>query len=86
MTKPNKVSLETTPQVDLPRVEPPKIELPIHENKLLDEDDDQATSTLPDLSIEPEEQKDTSLTDIWDHAIDTLFKPSAFHPDGRNLK
>ena len=86
MAKPEEVSLEATPQAELPRVEPPKIEIPNHENKLFDEDDDQATSTIPDLSIEPEEQKDTSLTDILDHAIDTLFKPSAFHPDGRSLK
>ena len=69
MAKPKEVSLEATSQV-----ESTKIGLPNDDNKLFEEDDDQATSTIPDLSIEPEEEKDTSLTGVWDHAIDSLFK------------
>ena len=52
MAKPKEVSLEATPQaVTL------KAELPNEENKLLDEDDDQATSSIGDLSTEPEEAR-----------------------------
>ena len=86
IAKQEEVSLETTPQADLPKVEPPKIELTNNENKLFDEDDDQATLSMSDLSIEPEEEKDTTLSGVWDHAIGTLFKLSVFHPDGMSLK
>ena len=53
VAKPEEVSLEVTPQAV-----PPKVELPNDENKLFGEDDDQATSCIPDLSMEPEEAKD----------------------------
>ena len=78
MAKPKDICLATTPHADLPMVEPPKIELPNDENKCFDEDDIQVTCTIPDLSIEAEEEKDTSLTGVWDHVIDTLFKLPAF--------
>ena len=81
MAKPKKFSLEASSQA-----ESPKIELPNDEIRLFDEGDDHVTSTIPDLSIEPEEERETSLTGVWDHVIDTLFKLSAFHPDGRSLK
>ena len=86
MAKPKDVSLELTPQTELPMVDPPKVKLSNDENKSFDEDDDQATSTIPDLSIEPEEERETSLIGVWDHTIDTLFKLSSLHPDGRSLK
>ena len=85
-SKPKEISFKATPQPALPKAELPKIELPNDENKLFDEADAQATSTIPDLSIGPEEEKDTSLTGVWDQAMDTLFELSAFHPDGRSLK
>ena len=50
MAKPKEVSLEATPQAVSP-----KVKLPNDENKLFDEDDDQATSSIADLSKEPEE-------------------------------
>ena len=74
------VSLEAPPQAVAP-----KVELPNDENKLFDEDDDQATSSIAGLSTEPEEAKEPSLNGIWDHAIDTLFKVSTFYPDGKSL-
>ena len=80
MAKPKEVSLESTPQAVAP-----KIELPNNENKFFNEDDDQATSSIPELSTEPEEAKEPSLIGVWDHAIDTLFKLSTFHPDDKNL-
>ena len=81
MAKPKEVSLETPPKTELP-----KVELPKNENKLLDEDDELGTSTVPDLSVASEEEKEISLTTVWDHAIDTLFKLSTIHPDGRSVK
>ena len=36
MAKPKEVSLEVTPQDELPRVTAPKVELPNDENKLFD--------------------------------------------------
>ena len=80
VAKPKEVSLEATSQAVTP-----KVELPNDENKLSDEDDDQATSSIPDLSMEPKETKEPYHIDVWDHAIDTLFKLSTFHPDGKSL-
>ena len=80
MAKPKEVSLEATPQAVIP-----KVELPNNENKLFGEDDDQATSSMADLSIEIKEIKEPSLIGVWDHAIDTFFKLSAFYPDGKSL-
>ena len=55
------------------------------ENKLFDEDDELGASTIADLSISSEEEE-TSLNNVWDHAIDTLFKLSTIHPDGNSLQ
>ena len=35
--------------------------------------------------MEPKEAKEPSLIGVWDHAINTLFKLSTFHPDGKSL-
>ena len=59
-------------------VEPPKIELPHNENKLFDEDEYQATPMIPDLSIEPEEGKDTSLTGVWDMPLSPFSNSQHF--------
>ena len=53
---PKEVSLEETPKTEVP-----KVELPNNDNKLFDEDDDLGTSTIPDLSIASEEEKETFL-------------------------
>ena len=81
MAKPKEVSLEATPQAVTPNVK-----LPNDENKLFDEDDDQATSSIANLSTEPEESKEPCLTGVREHAIDTLFRLSTFHPDGKSLQ
>ena len=73
-------SLEATPKAELPACV-----LPNDENKLFDEDDDLGTSTIPDVSAASEEEKEMSLPGGWDHAIDTLFKLSTVHSDGRSL-
>ena len=79
--KPTEVSLETPPKTELP-----KVDLPKDENKLLDEDDELGTTTILDFSVASEEEKEITLTTIWDHAIDTLFKLSTVHPDGKSLQ
>ena len=80
VAKPKEVSLESPPKTELPNAELPK-----DENKLFDEDDELGTSSRPDLSIASEKQE-TPLNNVWDHAIDTLFKLSSVHPDGRSLQ
>ena len=55
--------------------ETPNIELPNDENKLFDVDDDVGTSTIPDLSVPSEdEEKEVKSNNVWEHAIDILFK------------
>ena len=76
---PKEVSLEAPPKTELP-----KLELPRNENKLFDEGDEMVTSTIPDFSVASEEEQETPLTNVWDHAIDILFKLSTVHPDGEN--
>ena len=78
--QPKEVSLETPTKNELP-----KVELPKDENKLSDEDDGLITS-IPDFSIASEEEKETPITTVWDHAIETLFKPSSVYPDGSSLQ
>ena len=68
-----------------PQAGTPKVEHTNDENKLYEEEDDKATSSIADLSTEPKEAKEPSLIGIWDHAIDSLFKLSTFHPDGKSL-
>ena len=67
--------------------ETPNIELQNDENKLFDVDDDVGTSNIPDLSIPSEdEEEDVISNNVWEHAIDTLFKLSPLHPDGKSLR
>ena len=64
--------------------EAPNIELPNDENKLFDVDDDIGTSTIPDLSVPSEdEEEEVIYNNVWEHAIDILFKLSPLHPDGK---
>ena len=56
---------------------------------LFDEEDDVGVSTIHDLSIgneEGEEEEEVTPTKVWDLVIDTLFKPSTAHVDGKNLR
>ena len=76
--KPKELSLESPPKDKLP-----KIELLKDENKLFCEDDNIGTSTVPALSIASEEEE-IPLNDVWNHAIDTLFKLSTLHSDGKS--
>ena len=61
--------------------EAPNIELPNDENKLFDVDDDVGTYTIPDLSVPSEdEEEEVSSNNVWEHAIDILFKLSPTSP------
>ena len=79
MTKPKEVSLESPPKTEIP-----KVELPKDENNLFDEDVENGTSTVHDSFIASEEEE-TPLNNVWDHAIDTVFKLSTVHPDGKGF-
>ena len=69
------------------KVETTTVELPNDENKLFDEGDDVGTFPIPDLSpsIEDEEEEVNS-NNIWEYAIDVLFKLSPLHPEGKSLR
>ena len=70
LVKPKVVSLDSPPKEELP-----KVELPNDENKLFDVDDDVGTSALPALSVASEDvEEEVMSNNVWDHAIDTLFK------------
>ena len=74
--KPKDVSLDSPPEE-----ETPNIELPNDENKLLDVDDDVGTYTIADLSVPSEaEEEGGKSNNVWEHAIDILFKLSPLHP------
>ena len=79
--KPKEVSLDSPHKEDTPN-----IELPNNENKLFDVDDDVGTSTIPDLSVPSEDEEEVKFNDVWEHAIDILFKLSPLHPDGKSLR
>ena len=82
LLKPKEVSLDS-PLSE----ETPNIELPYDENKLFDAEDDVGTSTIPDLSVPSEDEEEKVITtDVWEHAIDMLFKLSPLHPDGKSLR
>ena len=70
------------------KVETPIVELPNDVNKLFDEDDDVGTSTISDLSLPPseDEEEEVKSDDVWEYAIDTLFKLSPLHPEGKCLR
>ena len=54
---------------------------------MFDVDDGVGTSTISDLSLPSEdEEEDLISSNIWEHAIDNLFKLSPLHPDGKSLR
>ena len=82
LIKPKEVSLDSPLNE-----EAPNIELPTDENKLFDVDADVGTSTIPDLSVPSEDDEEEVISNnIWEYAIDILFKLSPLHPDGKSLR
>ena len=68
-------------------METPIIEPPNNENKLFDEGDDVGTSTIPDLSLPSEdEEEEVKSNNVWQYAIDVLFKLSPLHLEGKSLR
>ena len=69
------------------KVETPIIELPNDENKQFDKEDDIGTSTIPDLSLSSEdEEEEVKSSNVWEYAIDVLFKLSPLHAEGKCLR
>ena len=69
------------------KVETQIIELPHDENKLFDEEDDLGTPTIPDLSLTSEdEEEEIKANNVWEHAIDVLFKLATLHNEGKSLR
>ena len=67
--------------------ETPIVELPNDENKLFDVDDDLGRSTIPDLLLPSEdEEEEVKANDVWEYAIDVIFKLSPLHPEGKYLR
>ena len=82
LLKPKEISLDSSL-----KDEAPNIELPNDENKLLDVDDDIGRSTIPDLSVLNEDEEEEVISNnVWEHAIDILFRLSPLHPDGKSLR
>ena len=82
LLKPKEVSLDPSLKVKMPI-----IELPNDENKLFDEEDDVGTSTIPNLSLPSEDgEEEVKCHNIWEYAIDVLFKLSPLHPEGKSLR
>ena len=68
-------------------METPIIELPNNESKLFDEEDDVGTSTILDLSLPSEDgEEEVKSNNVWEYAIDVLFKLSPLHPEGKVLE
>ena len=66
--KPKEVFLKATPLAVTHKVEHPN-----DGNKLFDEDDDQGTSTIPDLSTEPKEVKEPDRILTYGTLLDVLW-------------
>ena len=82
LLKPKEVSLDSSV-----KEEAPNIELPNDETKLLDVDGNVVTSAIPDLSVHCEGEEEEVISDnVWEHAIDILFKLSPLHPDSKSLR
>ena len=76
--KPKEVSLDPSTKMGTPA-----IELPNDENKLFDEEDDVGTSTIPDLSLSSEDEKEEDkFNSVWEYAINGLFQLSPLHAEG----
>ena len=74
--------------VSPPKEETTNIELPNDEYNLFDVDDDVGTSTIADLAVpsEDEEEEEVKSNNVWEHAIDILFKFSPLHLNGKSLR
>ena len=82
LLKIKKVSLD--PSI---KVETPIIELPNDEDKLFDEEDDVGTLTIADLSLPREdEEEEVKSNNVWEYAIDVLFKLSPLYAEGKTLR
>ena len=82
LLKPKEVSLD--PSI---KVETPIIELTNDENKLFDEEDNDVTSTIPDLCLPSEdEEEEVKANNVLEYAIDVLFKLSPLHTKGKSLR
>ena len=69
------------------KVKTTTVELPNDENKLFDEGDDVGTFTIPDLSLSSgDEEEEVNSKNIWEYAIDVLFKLSPLYPEGKSLR
>ena len=54
---------------------------------MCDVDDVVGTSIIADLSVIGEdEEEEVKSNNVWEHAIDILFKLSPLHPDGKSLR
>ena len=54
---------------------------------MFDVDDDVGTSTIADLSVSSEDEEEKAKSNnVWEHAIDILFKLSPLHPDQKSLR
>ena len=80
--RPKEVSLD--PSI---KVETPIVELPNDENKLFDEEDDVGNSIIPDISLPSEDEEEGSKSyNVWEYAIDVLFKLSPLCAEGKSLR
>ena len=69
------------------KVETPTIKLPNDENKLLHEEDDVGTSTIPDLSLPSEDdEEEVKPNNAWEYATNVLFQLSPLHSEGKSLR
>ena len=69
------------------KVRTPIIELPNDENKLLDDEDDVGTSTIPDLPLPSEdEEKEVKSNNVWEYAVNDLFKLSSLYDEEKSLR
>ena len=68
-----------------PKEETPNIELPHDFNKLFDVDDDVGTYTIAHFSVSSEdEEEDVNSNNVWEHAIDILFKLTPLQKSSEN--
>ena len=82
LLKPKEVSLEPSLKVATPIVE-----LSNNKNKLFDENDDVGTFTITDLSLPKEDEKEEiKFYNVWEYAINALFKLSPLHAEGKCLR
>ena len=54
---------------------------------MFDKEDDVGTSTIPDLSLPSEDEKeDVKDNNVWECAINDLFNLSPLHAEGKSLE